>query len=58
MQFVICASNALGTAFTGTGVNWEPCFTTNPAAHPAGPCRALDHLTKDFITFFFYEELT
>lgn len=33
MQFIIyCAGNALGTAFTGMGVNWEPCFTTNPTS--------------------------
>lgn len=50
-QFIICASNTLGTVFAGTGVNWEPHFTKNPTRDL--PCRALDHLTKDYFFFFF-----
>lgn len=39
--FIICASNARGAVFAGTGVNWEPHFTN----HAPGTCPAEHWIT-------------
>lgn len=49
VYYLLCC-NALGTAFAGTGVNWEPHFTTDPTSGMS-PWGSAEHWTTLQRTF-------